>query len=212
MDNAAIPEVAPSTVSKTFEDAGAVLLEAEITVPEVSGFKRAKRVNKFYGEVSFRLLQYAQGSLFKHAKRRFRDVLPGGFVPYKLVANYEVVRNSAGALTLCRDVSEFVPGREAVTARYVENWDIASGSPIFPALSRKRLKAFVEELQSQAGRREMAGEAFFRDVKRNVKKHFNIGNCLLREDGIDVYYPPSSLAPMDRGFLKLGVEGSFKFE
>ena len=216
MDNVVLPEITTNTIKKAVEKDGAVLLEIEISIPKVVGGlpKKLERINGHYDEVAKRLLRYAESSLSRRALKAYYDFFAenGGFSPYRLEAGYEVIRNSAGILSLYRDVSEILPGEEAITARHVDNWNISSWTPVFPILLRKRRKALIKALQAQAKKRVEAGEVFYGEVKRNIGKHFNIANCAPTEKGMAVYYPPYSLAPYGKGFLKFEVEGVFPFE
>lgn len=185
------------------------VLTAALSIPQWpkgAGGRTILRLNRYYRQHARSFLAYCNRFLYPQAEADFRQAcrtgapLPCG----RALLNCTVTCTHDRFLSLYLDCTEWAGTARAVTLRRSDTWDLATGWPVsardcFPrgVPIRRRCLSTAREV---CARQAAEGLCVYADnLSMRLRRHLNLRNFYLSEEGFHFYYQMYAIAPAIEG-------------
>lgn len=185
------------------------VMTATITAPQFGqGAKNriSRRLDRYYRQCTRSFLSYCNRYLYPQALIEFKSACQAGAPLPHAHANlqFTVACNQEHVFSLYADCTEWAGTRNALTLRRADTWDLTTGAPIsarecFPKGARVR-RLCLKAAREHCARQSAAGLSVYADdLSLRLRRHLNLRNFYLSEEGFHFFYQPYAIAPAVEG-------------
>lgn len=188
-------------LEKTFSENGVPLLTVRIEpLPLEEHSRGERRIARYYRELIRQWYRRWEGSLLTRAK------IAAPAQPWQVSLRYQITLRTPQYLSLLWEVTEQADTRRPRRLRQGDIWLLPLGVPLSPTALFAPLgvhwrTTVLKEVERQINTRLQSGDCvFFEHRDSALRRYLRAEGLYLTEEGIQLFYPPCTIAPAFEGF------------